>query len=664
MSTVTIDATDVADAADFLQQFLTDKITDGDFSKGTALRDLAVNAIAAVVAFLRADATQIRQMQSLVTVQAAVGTGDPDALRDAVSGILSNLFVQLKGGGNARGFAIGHATQQVDVFIATSARFTFTQGVVFVVDSTDTLFVAKEELVPIVDSDGTVLDYEFRIPLVAIATGEAYNVEPGLFTAFDRFNPYVTRVETTVQFSGGKGPETVDEVLARAPTAVSVRNLVNDRSIEDTLEDNFDGIQAILVIGMGDPEMQRDIVPTVAPNLRFHIGGCVDVYLRTGLVETSFIGSVGDLYMRPDGVAVVFRDPNVSFITAGVQAGDIVRVTGGLVQVPAEFLVEEVIDQNTLMISDRAPFPVATDEASPPSTVIYVIGRVSPSYSDVISSGGLPITSGITSRRSTTSGRVTLPGGPVMDILDVAIINPATGETAFKSTLDGLVHFPNQVNTTPSQAQTSDQGLQFQVVTHNPLFAQSALQWMEIVVGTDTQPTRFDGFNLRVRYRTLASFDVIDAFVRGARERISSAFQLPRGHSPVVVSMDLKYTVKATATALPDPAKIAQSIIDYVNAFDAGASSIDVSTIIQLVKNTYPDIGNILPPSVGAPILTIRYDLRAPTGDVLSYVTTDVVSVDPAKQAAGPALVLIDLGVSDRTLRYVANAATITAEQA
>ena len=664
MTTITIDSSQISAAADFLQQFLSDEVPDGDFSKGTAMRDIAVQSIAAVVAFLRADAAQIRQMQSLVTVQAAVGTGDPDALRDAVSGILSNLLVTLKGGGKARGFAIGHATQQVDVFIATSVRFTFTQGVIFVVDASDTLFIPKEELVPIVDSDGTVLDYEFRIPLVAIATGETYNIEPGLFTAFDRFNPYVTRVETTVQFSGGKGPETVDEVLARAPTAVSVRNLVNDRSIEATLEDNFDGIEAILVVGMGAPEMQRDIVPTVSPSLKFHVGGCTDIYLRTGLIETSFTGSVGDLYARPDGVAVMFRDPSSDFVAASVAAGDIVRVIAGLASVPAEFLVEEVLDLHTIVVNERAPFPVATDEANPPTTVSYTIGRIAPAFTDVLSSGGLPITTGITSRRSATSGRITLPGGPVMDILDIAIINPAGGETAFKSTLDGFVHFPNEVNTTPSQAQTPDQGLQFQVITHNPLYAQSALQWLEIVVGTDTLPARFDGYNLRVRYRTLDAFQTIDEFVRGTRERITAAFQLPRGHHPVVVSMDLKYTIKATATTLPDPAKVAQTIIDYVNAFDAAASSIDVSTVIQLVKNTYPDIANIVPPTPGAPILTIRYNLRAPTGDVLSYVTTDVVSVDPVKQTAGPALVLIDYGASDRTLRYVANAATVTAEQA
>lgn len=673
MTTLAITSADVSAAADFLEQFLTDEVTDGDFSKGTSLRDLAINAIAAVIAFFRADASQIKQMQSLVTVQAAVG-GDSQALLDAVTGILSNFFVAPKGGTKSHGFAIGHATQQVDVFIATSIRFTYSQGIVFVVDSTDTLFIPASELVPIVDSTGAVIDYEFQIPLVAVATGAQYDVDPDLFASFDRFNPYVTRVESTVKFSGGAGPETVAQVLARAPTAVSVRNLINDRSIEATLDDNFDGIESVMVIGFGDPEMQRDLIPGVAPHLKLHIGGNVDIYLRTALVETSFTGAVGDLFARPDGIAVMFRDSTPDFVALGVQSGDILRVTAGLPVVPAEFLVEEVIDSHTLSVNLRSAFPTATDEAVPPTTVSYTIGRIGPAYSDVVSSGGLPLTTGITSRRVATSGRVTLPGGPVMDILDVAILNPAPAESSFRSTLDGFVHFPNQVNQTPSQAQTPSQGLQFQTVVHNAPFAQSALQWMEIVVGTDTSQARFDTYNLRVRYRTLATFLDIDTFVRGARERVSAAFQLPRGHHPVVVSMNLNYTLKATATTLLDNAKIAQTIIDYVNSFDATAAAIDVSSVIQLVKNTYPDIANIVPPTAGAPILTITYSLRAPTGDVLGYSTTDVVSVEQDKQTSGPTpptwqyngdfVSLDDLGVTNRTLRYVANSATITVVQA
>ena len=669
-TTVEISPSDVSTAADFLEQFLSDQIPDGDFSRGTALRDLSVQAIAAVVAFLRADAAQIRKMQSLLTVQEAVASvgGDTEALTDAVTAILSNFFVVPKGGTFARGFVIGHATQQVDVFIAPTIRFTYSKGLVFSVDSTETLFISKSELTPIVEADGSILDYEFRIPLVAVAPGAGGNIVAGLFANFDRFNPYVTRIENTASFTGGRGAETVTEVLARAPTVVAVRNLINSRSIVATLNDNFDDIESVLVVGMGEAEMQRDIVPTIAPNLKFHVGGAVDIYLRTALVETVFTGAVGGLFARPDGVSTIFRDGSVSF--AAVLPGDIIRVTAGLPSVPAEFLVIEN-NGTSLVVSERAPFPLSTDEGSPPTNVSYVIGRIGPTYNDVVfAGGGQPYTTGTTSRQVSASGRITLPGGPVMDLLDVAIINPAAPEVSFRSTLDGFVHFPNQVNQTPQQSATPTAGLQFQTVVHSPPFAQSSQQWMEVIVGTDTLQSRFDGYQLRVRYRTLQSFATIDAFMRGPRERVSAAFQLPRGHHPVVVSMVLTYTLRATATALLDNTAIAKTITDYINAFDATAASIDVAAIIQLVMNTYPTIGNIVPSYPGFPILRIDYVLRAPTGDVLSYNTADAVSVILDKQVAGPIpptwlfngapVTLESLGVSDRTLRYIANASTVT----
>lgn len=656
---ITIDAAAVTTAANFLEQFLTDQVPEGDFTAGTALRDLTVQALAAVVTFLRADATQIRQLQSLVTVQAAT-SGDAEALSDAVTGILSNLLITPKGGGTARGYAIAHATQAVDVFVSTSTRFTYSAGLVFVVDSTDTLFISASELTPVIDADGAVLDYEFRIPLVAVAVGPSYNVAPGLFAAFDRFNPYVTHVEVASKFSGGKGPETVPEVLARAPTALAVRNLINARSITATLNDTFDDLETVLVVGMGDPEMRRDIVPTIAPTLRFHVGGAVDIYVRTPLVETSFTGTVGGLFARPDGVVAIFRDGAHSF--AAVLPGDIIRVTSGLPVVPAEFLV--IANAGTdLLISETSPFPIATDEGSPPTTVTYTIGRVGPSYTDVVAAaGGQPYTTGTTSRTAATPGRIMLPGGPVMDVLDVALLDPPAGEAAFKSSLDGFVHFINHVNATPT-TMTPTQGLEFQTIVQNPLYAQSASQGLEVVVGTVDVPTRFDGYQLRVRYRTIASFDALDAFVRGPRERVSAAYQLPRGHHPVVVAMVLTYRLRSDATALLDDAAIAQLIVDYVNTFDAATQALDVSTVLQLVRTAYPDIANIVPRTVGGPLLTITYTLRAPTGDVLTYTTTDVVEVSATKQTGGPTLDLAAYGVSARTLRYVANTLDVQARQ-
>lgn len=669
-TTISVDPTAVAAAANFLEEFLTDQVPLGDFSQGTAMRDIAVQAIAAVFAFLQADAAQVRQMQSLVSVQAATGTSDPQALTDAVTAILSNFLITPGSGAYARGSAIGHSTQQVDVFIPATARFTYSAGLIFVVDNgNQMLLIPQASLVPVIDTDGSVLDYEFTIPLVAIATGTDYNVAPGLFSAFDRFNPYVTRVETTVQFEGGAGPESATDIIARAPTAVSVRNLINSRSIPAVLDDNFDGIESVLVVGMGDPEMQRDTVPTIAPNLLFHVGGCVDIYLRTALVETSFTGAIGALFMRPDGLSNIFRDGSVSF--SAVEPGDIINVTAGLPVVSAQFLVIEN-DGSYLVVSERSPFPVPTDEASPPTTVSYTIGRIGPNYTDVLSDvGGLPYTTGVTSRQVLTTGRITLPGGPVMDIIDVAILNPLSGDSAYKSTLDGFVHFETQVNTTPSDGVSPAQGFQFQAIVHNPLFAQSSAQWLEIVVGTDTEPSRFDGLQLRVRYNTIDLFDEIDTFVRGSFERVSAAYQLPRGHHPITVQMVITYRLMANASTLLDDTAIAQTVVDYINNFDATSGSIDVSNVIRLVLDTYPTIANIIPPLPGAPLLTIFYSLRAPTGDVVSYSTTDVVEIDATKQVAGPTtfplngqqVTLAAFGVSDRTMRYVANAVNIIAKQ-
>lgn len=645
---ITISPADVTAAANFLQQFLTDEIPQGDFTAGTALRDLTIGALAAVVAFLRNDATQIRQLQSLLSIQSATG-GDPQATLDAATGILSNFFVTPKSGAKARGFAMGHASRQADVFVPTTARFTYTTGLVFVVDSVDTLFVPAAELVPIVDANNTVLEYEFRIPLVAAQVGADSNVAPGLFASFDPFSPYVTRVEVTDAFSGGQGPETTAEVLARAPTAVSVRNLINSRSIVATLDDNFDGIQSILVVGYGDPEMQRDLVPGVAPNLKFHVGGMTDIYLRTGLIETTFTGAVGGTFARPDGVAAIFRDGSNSF--AAVEPGDVIQVSSGFLSTGQFMVVEN--GGNYLVVSERSPFPSPTDEAVPPTTVSYTIGRIGPNYNDVLAGvGGVPLTTGVTSRTLATSGRITLPGGPVMDILDVAIINPQASEAAFRSTLDGFVHFPNQVNTTPSQAATPSQGLQFRTLVHSPGYAQSALQWMDVIVGTDGLPARFDGFNLRVRYRTLASFAAIDSFVRGTDERVTAAFQLPRGHHPVVVGATIQYTSKNTATTTLDNLVVAQTVIDLINGFDTSAAPIDTSVIVQTLRDTYPTIGVIEP-------ITLRYTLRASTGDVLGYSSTDIVRVDPTRQITGPALDMVSLGITDRTLRYVADANSI-----
>lgn len=653
-TTITINPTDVTNAANFLEQFLSDSDPEGDFSKGTALRDHTVGALAAIFAFLRSDSTQVRQLQSLVTVQQATG-GDPEALRDAVIAILSNVFISPKNGSKSRGIGIGHSSQQVDMFIQPTHRFTRSPGLIFVVDSTDTLFIPATDLVPVVDATNTVIEYQFRIPLVAVRTGTAYDIDPGIFSDFDRFNPFVTRIENLDKFTGGKAVESVAEILARAPTAISVRNLINQRSITAVLDDNFADIRALFIAGMGDPEMQRDVV-MVASHMAIHVGGAADIYPLMDLVETTALGPVGGLFPRPDGINNMFRDATVPLFPASVQPGDILRIYAGIPNAPREFKI--IANRGSeLVVSDRAPFPLPTDELNPPGTVSYTIGRIAPAFNDLFSGiGGVPFPNGVTSRRIHQPGRITLPGGPVMDILDVAIVNPPNSEAAFKSSVDGFVHFPNHVNQTPSQAQTPLQGLQFQTIINNPPLAQSDRMWMEVVVGTDLSPSRFDGYTLRVRYRTLSGFSSVDEFVTSRDERTVAASQLLRAHNPVSLKININYKLKSNAPATLDNGVIAQTVVDLINSFDTSITPIDASAITDAVRQAYPTIGAVLP-------LTIDYIMLAPTGDEVTYQTFDQVTIDPTKQIAGPPLDLAGLGITSRTVRYLANINDITAQQ-
>ncbi len=647
---LTINAQDVNAAASYLEEYLADSIPLGDFRKGTALRDLTAQALAAIFAFVRAEAVQIREMSSLRTVQDATN-GDTEALQDAVTAILSNVFIAPKPGTPARGQIVIHASEQADIFIPITTKFYKSADLVFVVDATETYFIPKSQLSPVVDANNVVLEYTCTVPLVALITGPDGNVNPGMFQSYDRFSAIVAYVENTTYFAGGKGEESVDEVLARAPTALSVRNLINDRSITAVLNDNFgDVLTAVFVVGMGMPEMQRDQVPSVAPHLQFHVGGATDIYLWLDLLETSTEGIIGALFTRPDNVITIFRD-DVPVSFASVEPGDIISVKAGLPVVPSEFLV---VANNTdeLVVSDLAAFPLATDEELVATYLSYTIGHLGPAYTDVVSGpGGTALTSGISSRRTQTEGAITLPGVPVCEILDVAVLDPDPADSAYISPLDGFIHFQNHVNSLAGNT-----GLWFCTIVNNPFYAQSALQWMELFVGLDADVSYFEGKRLRVKMRTLSGFSSIDTFIRSRLERTCAASQLPRGHFPVSVRMDFSYKLKSTATEVLDNDAIARDVATFINGFDTAVAPIDTSAVKTFIRTTYPTIASIVP-------LTITYTLFMPTGALRVYETVDEVRIDVDKQISGDTSSPAPYSVTDRTIRYIANSADIRPAQ-
>jgi hypothetical protein len=663
MATIEVNAQDVTNAEDFLEEYLSDKIPDGDYTDGSALRDLAIKAISYNFAYLRKIADQLRVRQSLKTINEVDTTDDSEAADDAVDEIMSNWFATRKIGTNVRVTAWGHASQQSDLNIPATTIFYKTTEQAFTLDNNgEDLFIPAEQLTALFDSTGEVTDYIFPIPLIAELPGSDYEIAAGAFASFDAFSPYVTRVETLVQASGAEDTESSTDYIERAANLITVRNLINARSNDAVLRDEFEEIQHITTIGMGDEEMIRDLVRESATGLEIHVGAHMDTFLFTQTVETAFSGVVGAQFVRPDGLIVVFRDTTYADYDADtnpgghkftdpdavtgktIQPGMSLRITTGLPIAAHDYAIREVRDTE-LIVSERVPFPVATDEDS--TFVTWSVGQAMPGYSDVVSSK----TTGETSKSLQTPGRVTLPGLPVYLIKDVTIDDPTDPDADAD---DGLVHLNVRVNTTPEEEVAPDN--EYQLLVNNPENHQSARSYAEVVVGPVGNVGKYDGKTCKVTYDTLVDFAAMHAYINDRRRRISAANPLARGFHPAYVSFTLEYRLSALATETVDNEEIIDFLVGYINAFNP-QEVLSVNLIMDTVRAAFPNIGRIYP-------FTIYYDVHVPDGRVVEFESSEEVTVpwnvteltavqvnpgDPINGLDNPA----DYGVSDDTLRYL-----------
>lgn len=674
MATVVISPQDLSNADTFLTAYLKDKITDADFSEGSVLRDFVVKAIAYIFAYLERERKITRDRQSLLSLSTLPSSESVD---ESVDALLSNWFLTRRDGAPAYITVVLHFSQLTDVTLFPTTKFFRTATVAFTPSVSSETVIPASELRPEISADGTITGYTVTVSMVAATPGATGNVVPGRFRSAEPFNPYFVYAENLTQGQGGQDVETTAALLARAPTAITVRNLINARSIDTVLRETF-AIDAVRVIGYQDPEMIRDYSAESVSGLRMHVGGYYDVYVSLPRIDVSESLIIGAAYARPDGLTVILKDassPLKDFVALGVQPGHVLRINDGLPNTPREYNIVRV-DTNALEVQSRMAFLRPTDENATES-VHYTVGTFSPTYDNVVSSlPTFPV--GETSRTMATSGRVTLAGRPQYKLTSVEVVDTLT------STVSALT----RVNGAP-------QGLQYQVLTRVPGNAQSSLAVTEIVV-----PSTYDGQTLRVNYETLAGYADVQAYVTDRFERIVNANPLVKGFHPVYINMTIAFKLKSSATATVAASDVSQVVADYINSFTP-LETIELSGIIQTIRDNFANIGAILSPTV------ILYDLYAPDGQVYSYQTEDIVTISPTYLKNSARLIngvndnplvnsgirtpipnaaidaslsptnetlfavacqalsdqLLSLGISDRTVRYFANASDITVTQ-
>lgn len=651
---IEISADDVARAEAFLETLLTQQIPEGRFTQGSALRDLVIKSLAFTFGHLQKETATLTALRSLLTVR-SIATTDPDvdrAVNNATDAILSNWFITRKTGSFARVPVFAEVAKRQDYIIPGNHRFLYDRDHVFYPDVTDTtqsIIIRASDLLPVVALDGTVKSYQFSINVIAAKTGTDYNVAAGTWQSGTGFSPFATRIFTVTKADGGKGRETTTEVVTRSNTAIAVRNLINPRSIDATLREKYSSINRMLVTGMGDPEMTRDLKIELATNSRLHVGGHFDVYMELPRVQSTFEGRLGGTYTRPDGLINVFRDATIAdWTTTGVQPGDVIRTAAGLAEAPRDFVIKEVFSTE-LRISTNTPFSVATDETA--SFITYFIYR--PLFladAQILPSIGTK-TTGVSSRQIKTDNRLILPGGAHYEILDVMVTDPDTGDP-FINPADGFVHFPVRSNETPN-AVISAQFAEYQIVSNNPGAAQSQFSFEELILESD-----YNGKNVRVKYETLVSLDTIHNYLIDRFERVLAGSVLGKGYNPVYLSVKAFYRKKPTATGTVDEESLRVALVAHINTFDPN-DVIDVSDISTFIRNSNANIGFVAP-------LTINYELIAPDGRLIRFVTQDSVAIDPAKIDTSYANSNLNdplrIGLSDRTVRYMTTLARISVE--
>lgn len=658
----------VTAAAQFMREALQNKFPNNDYSEGNALSDLVIDSLAPQIGYLAQLRANVKNRTSLLTL---LQTPEDADVREAVDALLGNLFLPRDVGSSTRGTATAHLSQRVDLTIAPNTRLRKASNLTYFPDVASTLTIPASALRPVRDITGAVVEWTATFPIVAEASGADYNQSSaGAFTAYDRFNPFILSVTHDGPLAGGKNPESNAALVTRAPSALALRSLVNSRSNAATLSQNFPYIEKITSIGMGDPEMHRDVVHEFASNMRIHIGGHGDIYTRLPVSETTERLVVGDAYTRPDEKIITLRDSTSNFLGAGVAIGDILFIHTGLTEAPFQYVIEAV-RTNEIDVSPRFSFSVATllDNTS----LTYTVGDNYPTFNNKISDAGDPkVAAGGTTNTWQQTGYCMLPARPVYQVKRVAIQDVPLRLSGYVSVSDGAVVFSTRVFGSIATPSPGAQ-LQYRLTLINQDAAQSSFAMPVIELGSV-----FDGETIEITYDTVNGFDAIDSFVRGPQNRVLSANVLPRAPHPIYVGATIPYSLtldpdvlRVTSLPVLDTAGASSALETLINRYQS-ITELNQSFLATQARSTAALLSSVYP-------FTIEYSLHAPDGKIYQFRTSDIVSLAPdsTKNTAvllNPSEVglpttgyqlalaqrLQQFGVSNRTVRYIASPGAIT----
>lgn len=363
---VTVQSADITEAESLLLALVRERYPDIDLGPASAIRELGLKTIAPGLALVLATARDFTNRLSFTTLTQLT---DDEAYASA-NALAANLFVTRRSA--TRAGVTGR------VYFTTNTAHRIPAGVAFVRDSVafrllggTELTVAAGDLKAVLE--GTTSLYYVDLAMETFSTGVGSNTTLGVFQSVTPFANDFYRAEVVSTPAGGVPEETTAELIARIPTALTTRNLVNRRAVTHSLLERFPDVSNVLVVGAGDAEMERDVALDNNVSLRFHTGGATDVYVDTDVEMVTETITVGTTVTRADGKIVVMKVASGDLALAAAATEDLVLSVGGSL-----YLVTDVdATMGEVEIYARTPFP-QIDTAD----ITFTLGTLAPTYSN------------------------------------------------------------------------------------------------------------------------------------------------------------------------------------------------------------------------------------------------------------------------------------------
>ena len=167
-----------------------------------------------------------------------------------------------------------------------------------------------------------------------------------------------------------------------------------------------------------------------------------------------------------------------------------------------------------------------------------------------------------------------------------------------------------------------------------------------------------------VDYETLVNHAVVRDAFETSDDTVIATYPLTRGFHPVVLSLTVRYQLKDDAQEELDETAAAYILVEFIRTFSHTTDTLNVDDFTTHLRDQFPQVGNVLR---SAPTLRASYTLLAPSGSVVAFESTDVITMDEEHAVsiddAARWLEARDHGASDRTAMLISDADLIAFEQ-